>query len=81
MRGHSVPSGIVSCCWIPHRASQVTCSAVICGAEVLLVVPLACRHDPCVMGDLTPGWTADHAGPGDRGGEGLKLFWCVLADC
>lgn len=33
------------------------------------------------MGDLTPGWTADHAGPGEHGGEGLKLFWGVLAGC
>lgn len=61
------------------RASQVACSAATCRAEVLLVLPLACRRDPCVMDNLIPGWTADRAGPGDHGGERLKLFWSALA--
>lgn len=62
-------------------ASQVTHSAVVCGAEVLLVLFLLCRCDLSVTGDLNPRWSAGHIGPGDHGGEWLKLFWAVLAHC
>lgn len=68
-----------------HGAGSVTqsftSSAVTCGAEILLVLPLGCRCDPYLMGDLNLGWTADHVGPGGHGGKWLKLFWCVLSGC
>lgn len=63
------------------RTSQVTSSAAACRAEALPVLPIACRCDPCTMGNLIPGWTTDHGGPGDHRGEHLKLFWGALAGC